>query len=124
MFFFHRLAKVRQSSKQMFMLRNWDCILDTTDAIENHVLQYFTSLYPSENCFLENDLVDRVVPSLVSNEDNVFLTNFSSMEEVKSTVFDMNGVGAPGPDVYGGCFFQKLWHVGSNVHSSVLKFFK
>lgn len=52
------------------------------------------------------------------------LTNLPSKEEVKNAVFSMNGNGAPGPDGFGGNFYQKYWHIiEHNVYNSVLQFF-
>lgn len=55
-------------------------------------------LYASENSYVENDLVDKVIPSLVTSKDNAMLTNLPTLEEVKSVVFAINVVDAPGPD--------------------------
>ncbi|KAE9614613.1 putative RNA-directed DNA polymerase [Lupinus albus] len=44
--------------------------------------------------------------------------------EVKSVVFAMNGEGAPGPDGFGGCFYQHFWDVVHiDVCNSVRQFF-
>lgn len=122
--FFHRVAKVRYSSKKLSLLRHGDLILDNQSDIEAHVLVYYTSLYSSHNACFNNGLIDRVVSNLVTMEDNVFLTNLPSMEKVRSTVFSMNASGAPGPDSFGGMFYQKFWEViKEDVHRSVMQFF-
>lgn len=45
------------------------------------------------------------MPASVSLKDNNFLTRLSSNEEIKNSVFVMDGEGAPGPDGFGGCFY-------------------
>jgi len=39
------------------------------------------------------------------------LTNLSSLVEVKLVVFDMNAMGSPGADGFGGFFFQQYWDI-------------
>lgn len=68
----------------MSILKKDGQILDNAEAIENHVLHYFSSLYASENICVDNDLVDNLIPSMVSNEDNAMLTNLHTLEEVKN----------------------------------------
>jgi len=44
--------------------------------------------------------------------------------EVKNVVFDLSGDGAPGPDGFGGFFYQHFWDIlGSDVILSVQEFF-
>lgn len=68
-------------------MRDGDVILDNAYDIENHVINYFNNLYAFSNSCINNGLVDKGIPSLVSVEDNIMLTNIPSMEEVKSAVF-------------------------------------
>lgn len=52
------------------------------------------------------------------------LTAIPSAEEAKFAVFSMNGCGAPGPDGFGGCFYQTYWDIVSeDVYKVVLQFF-
>lgn len=61
-----------------------------------------------------------MIPTLVCNEDNALLTKISSLEEVKESVYGMNGDGAPSPDGFGGCFFQSFWDIiCTDVYNSV-----
>lgn len=106
------------------MLPKGDILLNRQEDLEQQVLQYFSNIYASENNCTPNDLIRRTIPSLVSPEDNCFLTNIPTREEVKEAVFNMHGEGAPGPDGFGGLFFQHFWDiVGEDVFQSVLQFF-
>lgn len=54
----------------------------------------------------------------------MFLTRIPSCEEIKSAVFKMNNEGAPGPNGFGGCFYQAFWDIISqDVCKSVSQFF-
>lgn len=86
---------------------------------------FFTNLYASDNCCQPNDLIEKVIPDLVTLEDNFMLTILPTLEEVKAVVFDLNGDSALGPNGFGGSFYQAFWNViGHDVHNSVLQFFK
>lgn len=123
--FFHKMAQIRNSSKQMNILKLGDLILENQADIERHVLDFYSTLYASENSCSDSGLVRKVIPQLVSAEDNSMLTGLPVMDEVKSVVFSMIAEGAPGPDGFGGCFYRAFWDiVGMDVYQSVLQFFK
>lgn len=50
------------ASKAMTLLKKDDDILVDSDAIEQHVLSYFSSLYAAENECIPNELIAKVVP--------------------------------------------------------------
>uniref|UniRef100_A0A2K3KK62 RNA-directed DNA polymerase (Reverse transcriptase) n=1 Tax=Trifolium pratense TaxID=57577 RepID=A0A2K3KK62_TRIPR len=56
-------------------------------------------------------MVSTCIPTLVTRADNDFLCKIPSTSEVKEAVFGMNVDGAPGPDGFGGHFFQHFWDV-------------
>jgi hypothetical protein len=92
--------------------------------IESHILNYFRGIFGNSNDCVSNDLVARVIPSLVTVEENNWLTVMPSFDEIKKAVFDMNADGAPGPDGFGGHFYQFFWDiVAADVVSSVQEFF-
>lgn len=107
------------------MLKVGDAILDSVPAIESHIVDYFSSLDSLNSSSVDNGLVEQVIPSLVSSDDNSMLTNLPSMEEVRNAVFSMNNNSAPDPDGFGSCFYQSFWDlVGYDVFKSVLQFFE
>lgn len=84
--------------------------------IESHVVEYFSSLYSQQSSHMDNGLIERVIPYLVSPSDNLMLTSIPSFEEIKSIVFSMKNNSAPGPDGFDCCFYQIYWDiVGENV---------
>lgn len=122
--FFHKITKSRHVSKSMFLLKKGDDILEDHDEIAQHVLHYFSSLYATPNTYQQNDLINKVVPHSISQEDNDLLTKLPSSEEIKEAVFALNGDGAPRPDGFGVCFFQNFWDIISlDVYNSVNQFF-
>ena len=51
---------------------------------------------------------------MISQDQNIQLTNIPSMDELKEVVFSMNPYSAAGPDAMNGYFFQKCWHIIKN----------
>lgn len=123
--YFHRVAKIRNASKRITVLRNGDSILDYDSALEQHVLQFYSSLYAIDNnCVDNNNIIDNSIPYIISDQDNIMLTNLPSLEEIKEADLSMCGSSAPDPDGSGGCFYKHFWNkVGSDVCKSVLQFF-
>lgn len=104
--FFHQVTKIRYASKSMSVLKDGEFIIDEQGGIEQHVLNFFSTLYASNNDCVPNDLISRGVPSMVTDANNDILTGTLSPEEIKLTVFSMNGDGASGPDGFWGLFLS------------------
>lgn len=58
--------------------------------------------------------MEEVIPNLVDTKMNNILTMLPSRDKIKKAVFNLNMSGAPGPDVFGGDFFQTYWDIISN----------
>lgn len=99
--------------------------MDRQEDIESHVLNFYENLFASPNTCIDNGLIEEVISPEVSDSDNRILTSLPTWDEVKSIVFGMNANGAPGPDGFGGFFYQNYWDiVGHDVFNSVTPFFK
>ncbi|XP_019418611.1 PREDICTED: uncharacterized protein LOC109329402 [Lupinus angustifolius] len=92
--------------------------------IDNHIIGYYKDLFAYSNDSHPNNLIQNVIPSLVNQEENSRLTEIPSNEKIKKDVFDLNGEGAPGPDGFGGCFYQAFWDIiGIQVCDAAKQFF-
>ncbi|XP_019447270.1 PREDICTED: uncharacterized protein LOC109350495 [Lupinus angustifolius] len=122
--FFHRVTKIRNSSKSLTMLRSGGSLLTDQSAMETLVLNHFMDIFAAPNSIVHNDMVSTVVPTLINDVDNSRISANPSQKEIKSAIFDMNGDGAPGPDGFGGSFYQAFWSiVGPDVCRATLQFF-
>ncbi|XP_019438958.1 PREDICTED: uncharacterized protein LOC109344660 [Lupinus angustifolius] len=100
--FFHRVTKIKNSTKSLTMLRSGGCLITDQSEIENLVLNYFKDLFATPNYIVHNDMVNIVVPTMIIDTDNSKFSSIPSHDEIKSAVFDMNGDGALRPDGFGG----------------------
>ncbi|XP_019459896.1 PREDICTED: uncharacterized protein LOC109359653 [Lupinus angustifolius] len=102
--YFHKVAKIRKVTKSLTLLRDGENNIWDLAEIANHAVSYFKTLYASDNQSQPNDLIQLVIPNVVTESDNC--------------------EGAPGPDGFGGCFYQEFWEiVGVHVYNSVTQFF-
>ena len=122
--YFHKLAKFRAATKPITLLYDSHTTITEQTDIEQHVLHYFQNIFSVDNNCITSNLVSRTIPSVVSEEDNNALLRLPLRDEIKSAIFDLNGDGAPGPDGFGGHFFQTFWDiVAPDVIQSVQDFF-
>ncbi|XP_045802493.1 uncharacterized protein LOC123896099 [Trifolium pratense] len=122
--YFHKLTKIRHISNRMIRLKAGDNYIEDINDIEHHVLNFYKELFASNNNCAPTDIIERTIPHLITVADNDMMTKIPSFEEVKQAVFNMDGSSSPGPNGFGGCFFQNYWDiVGSDVVASVTQFF-
>ncbi|XP_077232361.1 uncharacterized protein LOC143869152 [Tasmannia lanceolata] len=97
----------------------------TTDhsQIENIMISYFQNLLNS-GTICEKSLLPTPFKILLQEEAD-WLTRPVPEEEIKVTVFEMDGNRAPGPDGFNGEFYQKFWYIiGVDVVKAIQHFFK
>ncbi|KAF1892304.1 hypothetical protein Lal_00010768 [Lupinus albus] len=100
------------------MLRDGEDVLTNQSTIANLAVGYFTDLFASQSQDQPNNLIKSIIHLIASVVDNYNLTKLPLPEEIKCVVFSLNGEGAPGPNGFGGCFFQEFWDIVGN-HPSI-----
>ncbi|GAU26607.1 hypothetical protein TSUD_102140 [Trifolium subterraneum] len=122
--YFHRVTKIKNATKLMAALRNGDNLLTNADDISTHVVQHYTILFNSSTVLQDDGLIEELIPNLISDDTNKMLSMLPSHIEIENVVFNLNKNGAPGPDGFGGIFFQTFWDlVKEDVIKAVLEFF-
>jgi hypothetical protein len=122
--YFHRVSNIRAATKAISFLQDGDNTLTDPTEIEQHIVSYFQAIFSMNNNCTPNSLVDETIPLLVSEMENQRLLRLPLMDEIKEAVFSLNGDGAPGPDGFGGHFYQTFWDIiGGDVVHSVQEFF-
>lgn len=106
--YFHRVSKIQAVTKTISFLQDGDNVITDPTAIELHILSYFQAIFSMDNNCAQNSLIDEIIPSLVSDDDNQMLLRLPLSGEIKDVVFSLNGDGVPGPEGFGG-HFTKLF---------------
>jgi hypothetical protein len=122
--FFHRLAKIKTSTKQITSLQVGETVITDQNQISEHVINFYKDLFCTNIVLQDSLLAEEVIPSLVTEDINAVLTMLPSHAEIKNAVFALNKDSAPGPDGFGAFFFQHYWDiVKGDVINAVLEFF-
>ena len=125
--FFHRIASNKKKANSISMLQINGSPCTDPHLIDNHLVEFFRNLFNGASSASERDfsIIPQVIPKLVDKYDNSLLTGMPSGDDIKATVFSMDSSSAPGPDGFGGVFYQSCWNiVGDNVISAVQEFFR
>lgn len=85
--------------------------MDNLDTISSHIVQYYADLYNSSSEVVDLSTVDDIIPCLVTDADNSFLTQILGDKEIKVTIFSMDPYSPPSPKDFGGIFFQNCWDI-------------
>ncbi|XP_021844829.2 uncharacterized protein [Spinacia oleracea] len=126
--FFFRCAKHRKTRNAIKMIQsddgNW---VSDSDGIKNVVCKYFKNLFKADECVESMRIPDEVrnlIPKLDSQQIARLDEKFTK-QDVKTTVFQMSGLKAPGPDGIPAIFYHKAWGIiGKDITEAVLHFFR
>ncbi|XP_059306523.1 uncharacterized protein LOC132057966 [Lycium ferocissimum] len=77
--------------------------------ISKAVVQHFENIFKSDEPTQIQGL--ECIDRLITEEDNDMLTAIPNEEEIKNVVFAMDPNSCPGPDGYGGVFYQSCWTI-------------
>lgn len=122
--FFHLSTIIRRRQNNIDAIRSeeGDWITDK-GLIKQHFLDYFRHHFTEEEVNFPDHLED-LVSAIISEEDNLALCNIPTPEEIKSTLFHMLDLKAPGPDGFPVAFYKSFWPiVGDDVIKAVTSFF-
>jgi hypothetical protein len=90
------------------------------DQLKQHVVDYFSHLFSSEDTEHVQEVLDTVQPRVTEAMNDVLLAPFSA-EEVKKALFDIGDLKAPGPDGLHAIFYKRFWHLlGDDLVHEVL----
>lgn len=80
--------------------------------IGHHVVSYYRKLFAKDGLLNTNfEFLHNFTWPHVSQDQNLILTATPSPKEVRDTVFSLDPASSPGPDGFGGYFYQKCWEV-------------
>ena len=79
--------------------------------INNHIIDYFSTLFSSASSPRDLLGIKEVIPHLVSDADNAMLMMMPSHNLNRSVVFDMDPYNTLGPDRFIGHLFRSCWNI-------------
>jgi len=122
--YFHRVAKMKNSTKLISSLRHDNTIITDQEQIADHIVNHYTNLFSSFSVLQDSSLIQNSIPQLVTEQANNLLTMIPSEEEIYNVVINLNRDSAPGPDGFGAFFYHTYWGIiKKEVISAVLQFF-
>ncbi|XP_024190514.1 uncharacterized protein LOC112194518 [Rosa chinensis] len=122
--FVHNMVRVRRLQNSITSLLVGDMVLNDQADIATHVVQHFESCFTQDHQIGVTGLLERVIPHMVTEEENYSLLVIPSAEEIRDAAMKMDGTSAPGLDGFGGCFFTSCWSVvAQDVTLAVQSFF-
>ncbi|WCJ18474.1 Retrovirus-related Pol polyprotein from type-1 retrotransposable element R2 [Euphorbia peplus] len=123
--FFHRMASIKKARVGLDQILIDGNLSRSHEAIASHVTNYFELLFKNpRNVPVNYDIVQQIVPTSVSMEENLLLTRSPSDEDIRNSIFSMDRDSAPGPDGFSGIFYHAFWDiVGPDVCRMVKSFF-
>ncbi|KAK9267160.1 hypothetical protein L1049_009580 [Liquidambar formosana] len=71
-YFFHNVAKIRSTRQKIHSMRKGDVILQDPHDVQQHIIDYFQSLYTSSNEVIDNGIAESIIPSLVRDGENSY----------------------------------------------------
>ncbi|XP_071917209.1 uncharacterized protein [Coffea arabica] len=121
--YFHAAIRQRRAQGMIHRIKksNSDWVGTNAD-IASEAISYLSDLFTSS---LESSSeMWHLIPSMISEEDNVKLEAVPSIDEVYRVARSMDGDSAAGPDGFAGKFFTYAWEVvAQDVYKVVLSFF-
>ncbi|CAJ2667282.1 unnamed protein product [Trifolium pratense] len=107
--YFHETIKSRRRMNQLVALRDGDQWVQGVEEVKGFVKNYF------ENNFRESwenrPNLNRVLFHSLSVEDNTFLLEPFSLDEVREVIWNSDGNKCPGPDGFNFNFLKACWEI-------------
>ncbi|XP_026396785.1 uncharacterized protein LOC113291471 [Papaver somniferum] len=109
--FFHTSIKLRQQQNSIAEIENnYSNIISNQQGISNVLIDYFSKKFEYQPTHVNDSIFD-VVPHILTEDDNCFLEQTPDVDEIKTTVFELNQDGAPGPNGFIGVFYRATWDI-------------
>ncbi|KAL8546892.1 hypothetical protein ACS0TY_006562 [Phlomoides rotata] len=105
--FFHTINRIRKTSFSLSSLLVDGELTFDPGIISDTVVQFYTELFTAhDQATYDDSILGEFIHPVVDITDNDKLTTMPSVEEIKQAIFYMESSSSPGPDAFGGSFYQ------------------
>ncbi|XP_026435109.1 uncharacterized protein LOC113332817 [Papaver somniferum] len=102
--FFHNSIHMRRNASLISnIVSDAGTILNDSDQIRDHILDYYFNKFNGSETVVDMDLFDYEHPS-INYEDSMRMDAVPELEEIKDAVFHLRADSAPSPDSFSGIF--------------------
>lgn len=108
--YFHAIINEKRRRRTLQRIQNSDGNwINEDENISREAIKYFSTLLQGEfePEYHHLDCLSRII----THQDNELLCVIPEEEEIRKAVFDTSPNSAPGPDGFGGSFFQNCWDI-------------
>ncbi|KAL8502779.1 hypothetical protein ACS0TY_021770 [Phlomoides rotata] len=110
--FFHAMNRIWKTSFGLSSLIVDGELTFDPGIISDSVVQFYTELFTSaDQDSYDDTILGEFIQHSIDPNENEMLTSTPSIDEIKKAVFDMEQSSSPGPDGFGGSFFQTCWDI-------------
>ncbi|XP_043705327.1 uncharacterized protein LOC122655174 [Telopea speciosissima] len=109
--FFHLVTKIRCSKNLIQVLKKADgTVLNDGPQISTYITEFYEAFHKRVTIEAQPEILS-CIPTVISKDDNDFLTAVLSREEIKVATFDLDPDSAPSPDGFPGAFYRSCWDI-------------
>lgn len=121
--FFRRLHSTQKSRASINTVQVGDTFVTLESDIGHHVVNYYKKLFAKDELLsLDFAVLSNFDWPHVSPKQNMLLTATPFSEEIHEAISGLDPSSSPGPDGFGGFFYQKFWDVISDDVSNAIIF--
>ncbi|XP_069152141.1 uncharacterized protein [Solanum lycopersicum] len=109
--YFHTVIRGKRNRMSIHKLMdesgNW---IKGEEEIAKHACDYYEKIFTGMNGKIKEDILQCINP-MITQEQNKDLDRIPDMDELRRTIMSMNPHSAPGPDGFGGKFYQVCFDI-------------
>ncbi|KAL8555579.1 hypothetical protein ACS0TY_003398 [Phlomoides rotata] len=110
--FFHNMNRIRKISFGLSSMIVDDVLTFDPGIISDSVIQFYSELFTaSDQDPYDDTILGEFIQPLIDPVENEMLTAIPGVDEIKRATFDMEPSSSPGPDGFGGSFYQTCWDI-------------
>ncbi|XP_026417116.1 uncharacterized protein LOC113312588 [Papaver somniferum] len=109
--FFRTNLKIRNTRNSISELEESSGnVISDQGKIAEIIVKHVEDKFSAKNVTINHGLLN-VIPTVITDEDQLMLDAIPDSNEIKNTIFDIDPDSSPGPDGYSGIFYRNCWDI-------------